>query len=287
MAPVDGWYPDPAGMPQLRFWNGQNWTADTAPAQGTQSYPQQSYPAQTVTMPPRGVAPSGGSPTHRAPKRGKGFYGIIAGIAAVAVGVAVIIPLTSGGSHHAPPTNAALTSVLLSVADVSGATTLPFAVDNSSDDSSSDGDTSGCIPGNAVDKAEKAARKADGSQTFVSKKAGLELDEDIAYYPGQAAALMTAEKSAFQQCPTFKEDGDTINVSFVPGLSVKGADDVEAVQISGTISGTPVLGDTFEARFGDVIVGVDYFSVTKAPQDLNVIAAKLLQQAALKAKPVL
>ena len=283
MAPVDGWYPDPAGMPQLRFWDGQNWTAATAPAQVTQS-----YAAQAVTMPPRGsgairriTRPSGAEARQGVLRNHRRHRG------RVAVGVAVVIPLTSGGSHHAPPTNAALTGVLLSVADVSEATTLPFAVDNSSDDSSSNDDTTGCIPGNNVDKAENAARKAEGTQTFVSKKAGLVLTEDIAYYPGQAPALMTAEKSAFQQCPTFKEDGDTVNISFVPGLSVKGADDVTAIQVSGSISGTPVLGDTFEARFGDVIVGVDYFSVTKAPQDLNVIAGKLLQQAAEKAKPVL
>jgi hypothetical protein len=199
----------------------------------------------------------------------------------------VVIPLTSGGSHHAAPTTAALKSVLLTVADVSDATTLPFTVDNSSDDSSSDDETSDCVPGNNVGKAEKAAQKADASQTFVSKKAGLEVDQDVAYYPGQAAALMTAERSAFQQCPTIKDGASTINVSFLPGLSVKGADDVTAVQLSSSISGTAVLGDTFEARFGDVIVTVDYVSTTKAPQNLNTIAAKLLQQAAEKAKPVL
>ncbi len=283
MAPVDGWYPDPAGMPQLRFWDGQNWTTATAPAPVTQPYSSQ------PNAPQQGWAPSGGSPSHRAPKRGKGFYGIIAGAVVVAVAVAVVIPLTSGGSHHAPPTTAALKGVLLPVADVSGTTTLPFTVDNSSDDNSDDGtnDTSNCVPLNNVQKAESAAQVADADQSFVSKQAGLEVDEDIAYLPRKAAALLTASQSAFEQCPSYKDGaGDAANVTFLPGLSVKGSDQVLAIQQSGTISGTPMVFDTMQARFGDTVITINYGG-TKAPQDLNLIAAKLLQQAAANANGVL
>jgi hypothetical protein len=30
--PAPGWYPDPNGAPQLRYWNGQVWTDHTASA---------------------------------------------------------------------------------------------------------------------------------------------------------------------------------------------------------------------------------------------------------------
>ncbi len=282
MAPVDGWYPDPAGMPQLRFWDGQNWTTATAPAPVTQPYAPQPHAPQLST-------PQLSTPQPQAPKRGKSFYGIIAGVVAVAVGVAIVIPLASGSSHHAPPTTAALKGVLLPVADVSETTTLPFTVDDSSDDNSDDtaDNTSNCVPLNNVQKAETAAQTADADQSYVSKQAGLEVDEDIAYLPGKAAALLTASQSAFEQCPTYKDgDGDAANVTFLPGLSVKGSDQVMAIQQTGTISGTPMVFDTMQARFGDTVITINYGG-TKAPQDLNLIAAKLLQQAAANAKPVL
>ena len=32
MSPIAGWYPDPAGSPDLRYWDGADWSAETAPA---------------------------------------------------------------------------------------------------------------------------------------------------------------------------------------------------------------------------------------------------------------
>ncbi len=32
-APPAGWYPDPRGLPQLRFWNGTTWTNQVTAAQ--------------------------------------------------------------------------------------------------------------------------------------------------------------------------------------------------------------------------------------------------------------
>ncbi|SDO46756.1 Protein of unknown function [Nakamurella panacisegetis] len=48
-APVAGWYADPNGSTDLRFWDGAAWTPSTQPAPAAQSpYPNpgQPYPAQ-------------------------------------------------------------------------------------------------------------------------------------------------------------------------------------------------------------------------------------------------
>jgi hypothetical protein len=42
--PPAGWYPDPNGSPQQRWWNGQSWTNDMAPAAAP-------APVNAATMP--------------------------------------------------------------------------------------------------------------------------------------------------------------------------------------------------------------------------------------------
>ncbi len=50
--PAPGWYPDPAGSPRLRWWNGGMWTEQYQPmptqhqAMPQQGMPQQSFPQQ-------------------------------------------------------------------------------------------------------------------------------------------------------------------------------------------------------------------------------------------------
>ena len=41
--PVEGWYPDPAGTAQLRWWNGYSWTDDYLPDDTVQDYGADSY----------------------------------------------------------------------------------------------------------------------------------------------------------------------------------------------------------------------------------------------------
>lgn len=52
-APIAGWYPDPRDAAQWRWWNGADWTADTAarPAAPT-------WPAPTLDPSPASVAPA-------------------------------------------------------------------------------------------------------------------------------------------------------------------------------------------------------------------------------------
>lgn len=41
--PVEGWYPDPAGTAQLRWWDGYSWTDDYLPDDTVQNYGADSY----------------------------------------------------------------------------------------------------------------------------------------------------------------------------------------------------------------------------------------------------
>ncbi len=93
MSVVSGWYPDPAGMPQLRFWDGQTWTSATAPSPVM-------TPPPPVYQDPRygyqGYEPLPPEPPSKGPGRGRAFYGVIAGVAVVAVAAAFIVGVTSG-----------------------------------------------------------------------------------------------------------------------------------------------------------------------------------------------
>ena len=41
--PVEGWYPDPTGTAQLRWWDGSSWTDDYLPDDTVQDYGADSY----------------------------------------------------------------------------------------------------------------------------------------------------------------------------------------------------------------------------------------------------
>ena len=41
--PVEGWYPDPAGTAQLRWWDGYSWTDDYLPDDTVRDYGADSY----------------------------------------------------------------------------------------------------------------------------------------------------------------------------------------------------------------------------------------------------
>ena len=66
--PVPGWYADPAGTPQLRWWDGTQWTQQYRPADSEQASPN----AQANAAPASQVAVQGATPPSRqsrAPRR--------------------------------------------------------------------------------------------------------------------------------------------------------------------------------------------------------------------------
>ena len=68
--PVAGWYPDPAGSPRLRWWNGSSWTEQFQPMP---NFRQQPIPAPMRSVP----VPTPGAPAaHNAPMQQGGARGI-------------------------------------------------------------------------------------------------------------------------------------------------------------------------------------------------------------------
>ena len=78
--PVEGWYPDPAGTAQLRWWDGYSWTDDYLPDDTVQDYGADSYSeadqaytgyqdaAPTYDTGYRDAAPTDGAVPHARPK---------------------------------------------------------------------------------------------------------------------------------------------------------------------------------------------------------------------------
>jgi hypothetical protein len=120
MAPSSGWYPDPAGSADLRYWDGQTWTRQTS-ALPAASAPPQAGPAVLAPppIPQQASAPVyegfvsvralPGSLADRSPDKPYGlprarsgsFYGLIAGAVAVVVGAAFLIPSLTSSHKHA------------------------------------------------------------------------------------------------------------------------------------------------------------------------------------------
>ena len=63
--PVPGWYADPAGTPQLRWWDGTQWTQQYRPADSEQASPNaqaNAAPASQVAVQGAATAQVGAAP---------------------------------------------------------------------------------------------------------------------------------------------------------------------------------------------------------------------------------
>lgn len=90
-----GWYPDPLGRYEHRYWNGQRWTADVSTGGQRQvDHIATSHPGVSTQPPgitPPGVAPAGYVAPARKPKRGKAIASFVLALSALLLGWAPII----------------------------------------------------------------------------------------------------------------------------------------------------------------------------------------------------
>ncbi len=313
MAPVTGWYPDPAGTAQLRFWDGQGWTNSTMPLpqaqpapqpafasadpSGAQQYAPQQYPPQGYAQQqyaPQPVYSAPGQPQtryanypgHRPPGRGKRFYAMVAGGVAAVVVIATVVPLALTGDHHPkpPPTSAALTSVLLTVNEVDATTGGRFTVGPLSDDGSGDNSDDCKDVGNAPDPSTDSTSSAE--RTFTDTSLGNVADESLDYLPGKAATAVAGLKRSAASCHSLTLDGDKVAVTVLPAPSVPHSDDTFAMQMAGTTSGHALTIEITVARFGDSLVTMVYGGLA-TPTSAQAAASALLQQASAKTRSVI
>lgn len=78
-----GWYSDPSGQPQMRWWDGATWTDQTQPGQAPGTFqPQSGYPAWS---------PAQGYGQQQAAGNGLSIAGIVCGVIAL-----LILPIVFG-----------------------------------------------------------------------------------------------------------------------------------------------------------------------------------------------
>jgi hypothetical protein len=317
MAPATGWYPDPAGTAQLRFWDGQSWTNSTMPIpQAPQSAPQPAYSSSPAAAPlgtqefaTQQYAPQGygqqqyapqpnhstpaqpqpryaNYPGHRPPGRGKRFYALVAGGVAAVVVIATVVPLALSSDPHPkpPPTKAAFTAVLLTVNEVDATTGGRFTVGPLSDDGSDDNSDDCKDVGNAPDPSTDSTSSAE--RTFTDSSQGNVADESLDYLPGKAAAAVAGLKKSAASCHTLTLDGDKVAVTVLPAPSVPHSDDTFAMQMAGTTSGHALTIEITVARFGDSLVTLVYGGLA-TPTSAQAAATALLVQASAKTQTVI
>jgi len=279
LTPIQGWYPDPAGSGQLRFWDGQTWTSSAsavpqaAMANASVGAPlsasaqpyraaDQAYPPAPQYVSPNGYArPGSAAPpwsdrsdrSPQGPRFSKRSKIVLAGVLAAGVALAVAVPTVFSAGKSALTTN--FEHSLLTPATVSQITGATFAIDNSKDDNSDDSST-GCID-KASTLTDPGTEKGDASRQFASAPAGGFVSEDLSNNSTNAQQI-TQLRTALKSCTSATFGGSTVSLALLPSPPVPGSDDVFVMEMSGQINGDPITIDISVARFGDNVVGITY-----------------------------
>jgi hypothetical protein len=297
MTAVAGWYPDPSGPGQLRYWDGQAWTSSTAAAEQPAPAPSYGSAPTTVAQPAYGQQPFYGQPTYTgqpghtaspaqwntapsgSPRSRKKIYAIVAGVAVVAAVIATVVPLASG-SGHSGPSKAQLTKVLLTADEVGGIADGDFTAGPVSDDDDDSNSKADC---NDTVKPKPGSEKAEAERMFTG--AGQFAEEDLSYTEG-SGPLFTQLKAQLAACHTLTIDGNKLTLTPLKTAAVTGADDTLAVLASGTLPSSETLFaiDIVAARFGNNVVEVIYGAPGASNADVADVSNRLLQGAAAKAK---
>jgi hypothetical protein len=286
MTPVAGWYPDPAGTPDLRYWDGQTWTEQMAPApapvaapQPYTSQPSYDYVQQPGAFAQPGATAFGGFPAQSAPRRSRRLYAVIAGVVAVVV-VATAVPLALSSGGHSPRTNGAFEAALLTTSEVSETANGTFTLEPTEHDDDKDSSI-GCPAADDLHKQFSAPDKAHAERTFGDKSVGLSASEFLAYSPGAAAEFKALEQ-AFSSCRTLRLSGATLELTTTVGHAITGSDETVVLRAHGVIANRAIGIDIELARFGDVVVG-SFYGGLGGPDAIDDTADTLLSQAVAKA----
>lgn len=310
MAPAAGWYSDPNGSGEVRFWDGQKWTAATSAIPQARQRPPTAHPQHAVAgalsearagtgtaavesgVPNRsshsfggysatvGVAtPISASP----PKPGVGQRWKIVVAAAAAIGVAAAVAAPTVFSSPGPALSSAFQHVLLTPSTVSALAGQPYTITSLKAEGSNGNSSTQCsLVANAAGTGSKD--KADAARGFASADNAPFIIEALSNNPAYPQA-MDQIQSAMKSCSENSFDGSA-SVSVTPLVmpQIAGSDGTVGVEMAGQVSGTTLVMDMAVARYGDNIVAVMVGGVNPS-QPLQTLMDSVLTQAALTARP--
>lgn len=105
-----GWYPDPAGRAQLRWWDGNGWTASYRPLQATDEAPDEAVAPGASPGVTR--LPTVRQPRLPWPRRQVVAAAVIGGFLLVTIGIVAALVIADRGSDRTPTIDDLLTSDL-------------------------------------------------------------------------------------------------------------------------------------------------------------------------------
>ena len=276
---VAGWYGDPAGSGSLRFWDGQAWTAATAPVPAVVGYapapapaplpaPVPPYPPSWLPEPAK-VA-YGPPPPPNLPRGGESVAAVIGVIVVAAAIVAAVFmatrddksaakgvflpppPAVATSAPAATPPSDILTRSLLSHDQVA-AVIQDSSVEDAGAGYSINGAPTDCqglayVPGTQRLQASTAFAAGD-----------LTVEESVSSLPGTAQSAVDQFQHAVNSCKTADIDGGAMHVSPVTLPELPGVMSSAGVLMRGEIRGKPFAVEFGMARIGDTVVGLSVF----------------------------